>query len=528
MRVSPTTVTVSQTENENNLHENHPIKRHHSSEDDLQMNSSLSDRTDDDDEKKTNLSMSNDHRVPFLNHNNTLQTHSSSFSTELTKVVKWFDQLDNRKREALLRELVNSCSTPQWHLLSLLIADNWHRDCPDDCSDPFAQLPFDLSVHILSLLDPVSLARCSRVNKLWCYLCSYSELWRRLCQQKKWAFSSFILDQEQIASHTDADGNAQWKDIFIERFRLRSRWLSGRCEVKTYHGHAEGVSCVQFDSQMIISGCTDGTIKVWDMNTTNEIITLVGHSRSVRCLHVDGTDEVRLVSGSNDRSIKVWNISINQTWSKCACKLTLLGHTDTVRCLVVRDDICVSGSHDHSVKIWNLINGQCFRTLIDHSDKVLSVQFNCDFIVSGSTDKTIKIWNYSTGTCLRTLTGHNGSVTCLYFDQEQDLIVSGSLDYDIRFWRLSTGECSQRIDWISKEGHRGVIRTLKADSWRVVSGADDKTIKVWDIRTGIRLCTLKNHTDGVTCLSFNDYLIVSGSFDGSVKLWNFRPSSLIT
>jgi F-box/WD-40 domain protein 7 len=69
-------------------------------------------------------------------------------------------------------------------------------------------------------------------------------------------------------------------------------------------------------------------------------------------------------------------------------------------------------------------------------------------------------------------------VTCLYFDQEQDLIVSGSLDYDIRFWHLSTGECCQKIDWISKEGHRGVIRTLKADSWRVVSGADDKTIKV--------------------------------------------------
>jgi WD40 repeat protein len=44
------------------------------------------------------------------------------------------------------------------------------------------------------------------------------------------------------------------------------------------------------------------------MNTTNEIITLVGHSRSVRCLHVDGVNEVRLVSGSNDRSIKVSDI----------------------------------------------------------------------------------------------------------------------------------------------------------------------------------------------------------------------------
>ncbi len=44
------------------------------------------------------------------------------------------------------------------------------------------------------------------------------------------------------------------------------------------------------------------------MNTTNEIITLVGHSRSVRCLHVDGINEVRLVSGSNDHSIKVSKI----------------------------------------------------------------------------------------------------------------------------------------------------------------------------------------------------------------------------
>ena len=57
----------------------------------------------------------------------------------------------------------------------------------------------------------VSLARCSRVNRLWAHLSSYPELWRRLCQQKKWAFSSVILDQEQIASHTDADGRAEVK-----------------------------------------------------------------------------------------------------------------------------------------------------------------------------------------------------------------------------------------------------------------------------------------------------------------------------
>jgi len=92
-----------------------------------------------------------------------------------------------------------------------------------------AQLPFDISFHILSLLDPglfyffeikkkyflvsfffvVSLAQCSRVNKLWYYLCSHPELWRKLAQQKKWSFSSILLDQQQIKSHTNEQEKTQ-------------------------------------------------------------------------------------------------------------------------------------------------------------------------------------------------------------------------------------------------------------------------------------------------------------------------------
>ncbi|CAF4364354.1 unnamed protein product, partial [Adineta steineri] len=103
----------------------------------------------------------------------------------------------------------NSCSSPQWHILSLLTTDNWHRDCPSDCSDPLAQLPFDISFYILSLLDPVSLARCSRVNKLWYYLCSHPELWHQLAKHKKWSFSSHLLDQQQIEFHTNEQKQEQ-------------------------------------------------------------------------------------------------------------------------------------------------------------------------------------------------------------------------------------------------------------------------------------------------------------------------------
>lgn len=45
--------------------------------------------------------------------------------------------------------------------------------------------------------------------------------------------------------------------------------------------------------------------------------------------------------------------------------------------------------------------------------------------------------------------------------------------------------------------------------------------QVWDLESGKRLVTLRNHEDGVTCLQFNDSIIVSGSYDKTVKLFDF-------
>jgi hypothetical protein len=61
----------------------------------------------------------------------------------------------------------------------------------------------------LVFIVPVSLSQGSRVNKLWYYLCSHPELWRQLAQQKKWSFSSTLLDQQQIESHNNEQRQPQ-------------------------------------------------------------------------------------------------------------------------------------------------------------------------------------------------------------------------------------------------------------------------------------------------------------------------------
>jgi F-box/WD-40 domain protein MET30 len=54
-----------------------------------------------------------------------------------------------------------------------------------------------------------------------------------------------------------------------------------------------------------------------------------------------------------------------------------------------------------------------------------------------------------------------------------------------------------------------------------VSGAEDKTIKIWDPRTGQHERTLTGHTGPVTCVGLSDERVVSGSEDGTVRVHCF-------
>ena len=60
------------------------------------------------------------------------------------------------------------------------------------------------------------------------------------------------------------------------------------------------------------------------------------------------------------------------------------------------------------------------------------------------------------------------------------------------------------------------------DGKRIVSGSEDKTLKVWDATSGQETLTLKGHTAGVLSVAFSPdgKRIVSGSDDKTLKVWD--------
>ncbi|CAG0888831.1 unnamed protein product, partial [Darwinula stevensoni] len=443
------------------------------------------------------------------------------FRCDLNMIKSWFANFNESQKRTTLLELYDMCNGSVWchHGLSLRLEyeGGMHGRCYPGCMDFVTWFPLHLSLRILSYLDPKSLATCARVSRPWKEVSYHDILWQKLCQLPQWRLSE-AGERKHRELHRKHNGRIDWRMAFVERYRLKRNWARGQCHVRTFEGHTQAISCVQFDEDRIVSGSHDKTIKVWNMRTNSQwsVMTLVGHSGTVRCLHLSGN---RLVSGSSDCSIKVWDLEIKPLWSSIACKVTMLGHTDTVRCLQADEKKVVSGSYDMTIKVWDLKGGECLKTLHGHEGPVLCMQFDQRHLITGGGDSLIKVWDLDMGECMMTLEGHQNAVTCLNFDGER--IVSGSLDHTIKMWHRDGGTCLATLDWRTSEGHTGVIRSLQADSWRIVSASDDKTLKVWDWATGQRLLTLRRHTDGVTCVQFNDFIIVSGSYDKTVKLWDF-------
>src|SRR5262249_7711414 len=79
-------------------------------------------------------------------------------------------------------------------------------------------------------------------------------------------------------------------------------------ELLSLRGHPEAVRYVAFssDGKYIVTGGTDGVLKVWEGVTGQEILALKGHKRAITSV-VFSPDRRRIVSGSLDGAVKVWD-----------------------------------------------------------------------------------------------------------------------------------------------------------------------------------------------------------------------------
>lgn len=85
---------------------------------------------------------------------------------------------------------------------------------------------------------------------------------------------------------------------------------------KVLKNHLAGVDCVMFNTQNtneILSGSHDQTIKRWDLEKESVITNLTGHNLGVWCMSQNKVEPNIIASGSSDKLIFIWDLKTNKS-----------------------------------------------------------------------------------------------------------------------------------------------------------------------------------------------------------------------
>uniref|UniRef100_A0A3Q3JNP7 Uncharacterized protein n=1 Tax=Monopterus albus TaxID=43700 RepID=A0A3Q3JNP7_MONAL len=175
--------------------------------------------------------------------------------------------------------------------------------------------------------------------------------------------------------------------------------------------------------------------------------------------------------------------------------------------------LMATGSKDRAVHLFYVASKtKVVSVMKGHVASIRAVLFNSVGVYS-LFHPICRCWNLKTGRCEMVLYGHTGTISCL--DIHADTLVSGAKDRTVKVWNLHTGKHFEKFNFKHPSG----IRCVKISSTTVYSSCDRGLVKVWDMEEASLL------RSSVKCLFTDELHLLSGDFNGQVMAWSINSQA---
>jgi WD40 repeat protein len=365
---------------------------------------------------------------------------------------------------------------------------------------------------------------------------------------------------------------------------LRHSLLASNVRI-TLRGHESQVNDVAYspNGKLIVTAGEDGTARVWDAASGQEIFVLSGYKGPVRAAMFSANGE--FIATVNEFAVWIWETETGesvtvladhtneiiqaflspdgqtvvtvedcpQPISPCPVQIpvrTWKVNTGQMIAEMVNDGSTVTYSSDgkwlmtsyypedggnNIARVFNASTGEEIATLsmVGSQNFIFSAAFSPNgqwIVTTGEWDHSARVWEPSTGQEIVKLRGHEGGgyVSSADFSSDGQRVVTASYyDETVRVWEAATGEEIAVI-----RGQEQVSRAYFSPDGRFVATlGGDRSARVWEADTGQEIAGMYGHEERITSLDFSpiENRLATASADGTVRIWEWpgRESDLI-
>jgi WD40 repeat protein len=186
-------------------------------------------------------------------------------------------------------------------------------------------------------------------------------------------------------------------------------------------------ACLSSSNLELITGHTEGTIKIWDLSSKACTKTLAGHTNAITALICSPS---HLISAALDKTLKIWDLKTGECIHtfKVPYVLFSLKWTD-------RDNLhCISGSQD-GIKVWDIST----KSMIDHfaqEEEITKLTKMNSLVIAGSFSGKITLWDKEKK-CVGILEGLQDPISIISWDSSKHVLAATTAG-TIGIWQRDT------------------------------------------------------------------------------------------
>jgi WD40 repeat protein len=266
------------------------------------------------------------------------------------------------------------------------------------------------------------------------------------------------------------------------------------------------------NNQIVAAATPEGVVQLWSLTTGQQLNVLAPtykDGEQVKDLHHPGinlANSISAVAFSGDGSLLagggahgevwVWRSADGQLLDTFYGHIGLGGYEEPVTSLSFSPDgqIVASAGLDDTVYLWNLKDGGLLHRLGDPSDpgqrRIIVFSPDGKMIATGGDTENVQLWSVEQGQLVTLLSDKQAGAFSLAWSRDGRLLAVGGgtrlddgvprrpYDTNIRIWNVP-----ERRLLLTLHGHIGNVTGVlfMPDDQRLVSGSEDKSIRIWNI-----------------------------------------------